>query len=75
MEIKIGEAQGRMTSNINKTDEPRILLRVIYKNKTNEVAFNPTEDLKIGYEIKVTVEKVSEPPKTDDDKNVTAETG
>ena len=69
MEIKIGEAQGKKTiRDINKTDEIRVLLRVIWKNKTNEVAFNPAEDIKMGDEIKVTVVKISAAPKTDDDK-------
>ena len=76
MEIKIGEVQGKKTlRNISKTEELRVLLRVIWKNKTNEVAFNPAEDIKMGDEIKVTVVKISEAPKTDDEKNVTAEKG
>ncbi len=64
MEIKIGEAQGKkFVRDINKTDELRVLLRVIWKNKTNEVAFNPAEDLKMGDEVKVTVVKISEAPR------------
>ena len=71
MEIKIGEAQGRMLSNVNRADGSRVLLRVVYKNKTEEVAFKPAEDLKIGDEIKVTVEKISEAPKTDEEGSAT----
>ena len=74
MEIKIGEAQGRMITNINKTDEPRVLLRVIYKNKSDEVVFIPTEDLSRGDEIKVTVEKISEPLKAEGEEEGTTET-
>ena len=67
MEIKIGEAQARMTTSINKEGEPRILFRANYKNvnKSNEVAFKPAEDLKTGDEIKVTVVKISAAPKKD----------
>ncbi|MFC1875358.1 hypothetical protein ACFLUX_03680 [Chloroflexota bacterium] len=70
MEIKIGEAQVRILANISNEDEPRVLLRANWKNtnKTNEVAFKPAEDLKVSDEIKVTVEKISAAPKTDDDK-------
>jgi len=70
MEIKIGEAQVRMSADISNEDEPRVLLRANWKNtnKTNEVAFKPAEDLKIGDEIKVTIEKISAAPKTDDNK-------
>jgi hypothetical protein len=74
MEIKIGEAQGKKAvRDINKTDELKVLLRVIYKNKTDEVAFNPTEDIKMGDEIKVTVVKVSEPLKAEGGEEATAE--
>jgi uncharacterized Zn finger protein len=74
MEIKIGEAQGKkVIRDINKTDELRVLLRVIWKSKTNEVAFNPSEDLKMGDEIRVTVVKISEPPKAEGGEEATAE--
>jgi hypothetical protein len=73
METKIGEVQGKkLLRDVSKTDELKVLLRVIWNNKTNEVAFNPIEDMKMGDEIKVTIIKVSEAPKTDDEKNVTA---
>ena len=70
MEIKIGEAKVRMLTNISTTDEPRVVLRANWKNanKTNEVVFKPTEDLKTGDEIKVTVEKISAAPETDAEK-------
>jgi hypothetical protein len=74
METKIGEVQGKkLLRDVSKMDELKVLLRVIWNNKTNEVAFNPIEDMKMGDEIKVTIVKVSEAPKTDDEKNVTAE--
>jgi hypothetical protein len=74
METKIGEVQGKkLLRDVSKTDGLKVLLRVIWNNKTNEVAFNPIEDMKMGDEIKVTIVKVSEAPKTDDEKNVTAE--
>jgi hypothetical protein len=69
MEIKIGEAQGKKAMrDIYKTDELKVLLRVIWKNKTEEVTFNPTEDIKMGDEIKVTVVKISDAPKVKADK-------
>ena len=74
MEIKIGEAQGKQAmKNINKTDELRVLLRVVWKKKSEEVAFNPAEDIKRGDEIKVTVMKVSEAPKAEGVEEATAE--
>ena len=76
METKIGEMQGKkLLRDVSKTDELKVLMRVIWNNKTNEVAFNPIEDIKMGDEIKVTIVKVSGAPKTDDEKNVTAEKG
>ena len=69
MEIKIGETQKKKAvRDICKSDELKVLLRVVWKNKSDEVAFNPTEDIKAGDEIKVTVVKVSDATKTDDDK-------
>jgi hypothetical protein len=74
VEIKIGEAQGKKAVyDISETDELKVLLRVIWKNKTNEVAFNPVEDIKMGDEIKVTVVKVSEPLKAEGGEEATAE--
>jgi len=67
MEIKIGEAQAKVTTNISKEVEPRILFRANYKNTnmSNEVAFKPAEDLKVGDKIKVIIVKISAAPKTD----------
>jgi hypothetical protein len=73
MEIKIGEAQGKQAiRDVDKTDELRVLLRVIWKKKSEEVAFNPAEDIKTGDEIKVTVIKVSEAPKAGGEEEATA---
>jgi len=73
MEIKIGEAQGRMFSDINRADNPRVLLRVVYKNKTEEVPIKLSKDLKNYDQIKVTVVKISEAPKAEDKGDATAE--
>ena len=74
METKIGEVRGKkILKDISKTDELRVLLRVVWNNKTNEAAFNPAEDMKMGDEIKIAIFKVSGAPKTDVDKNVSAE--
>ena len=74
MEIKIGEAQARMTTNISKEIEPRILFRANWRNTnmSNEVAFKPDEDMKKGDAIKVTIIKVSEAPKAEGEKEATA---
>jgi len=67
MEIKIGEAQAKVTTNISKEVEPRILFKANWKyiNMSNEVAFKPAEDLKIGDQIKVTIVKISTASKRD----------
>ncbi len=60
--VIIGEASGKMTSEISKEEQLRVLLRVNWTAKSEEVPFNPEEDLKVGDKIKVTMEKISEAP-------------
>ena len=58
MAVKIGEAQGTMTSDVKKSEDVRVLLRVNWTDKSKEISFKPSEDLKMNDKIKVTVEKV-----------------
>ena len=67
MKIKIGETQARVLIDVVEEREPRIVIRSNWRNinKSNEVAFKPAEELKVGNEIRVTVEKISDAPKKD----------
>lgn len=58
MTVKLGEVQAEMTSDIKKTEDVRVLLRVNWAEKSKEVAFKPSVDLNRGDKIKVIVEKV-----------------
>ncbi len=58
MAVKIGEVQSEMTGDINKTENLKIRLQVGYSDKTKEITFKPSEDLKKGDKVKITVEKV-----------------
>jgi hypothetical protein len=63
--VKIGQADAYMTTDIPTTEDLRVLLRVVWTAKSNEVAFKSPENLKRGEMIRVTVEKVSEAPKAE----------
>ena len=52
-EAKIGEAQGKVTGDIRKTDNVRVRIDHIEK-----LVFNPSADLKKGDLIRVTIDKV-----------------
>lgn len=58
MAVKIGEVQSEMTADVKKTEDLKVRLQVIYSDKTKEVTFKPSEDLKKGDKVKITVEKV-----------------
>jgi len=58
MAVKIGEVQSEMTADVKKTEDLKVLLRVSWSDKLKEVTFKPSEDLKRGDKIKITVEKV-----------------
>lgn len=58
MSVKIGEVQAQMTSDVKKTEDLRVLLRVNWTDKSKEISFKPSEDLTRGDKIKVTVERV-----------------
>jgi hypothetical protein len=58
MTVKLGEVMSGMTSEVKKTDDLRVLLRVGWTDRSKEIAFKLSEDLKMGDKIKITVEKV-----------------
>ncbi len=58
MAVKIGEVQSEMTGDVNKTENLKVRLQVSYSDKTKEITFKPSEDLKKGDKVKITVEKV-----------------
>ncbi|MGQ9546047.1 MAG: hypothetical protein ACUVTR_02640 [Dehalococcoidia bacterium] len=58
MAVKIGQIESEMTADVKKTEDLKVLLRVSWSDKLKEVTFKPSEDLKKGDKIKVTVEKV-----------------
>ena len=58
MAVKIGEVESEMTDDVNKTEDLKVQLRVSYSDKAKEITFKPSEDLKKGDKVKITVEKV-----------------
>jgi uncharacterized Zn finger protein len=58
MAVKIGEVTSEMTADVKKTEDMKVSLKVSYSDKTKEVAFKPSEDLKKGDKVKITVEKI-----------------
>ncbi len=58
MTTKIGEVQSEMTADVKKTEDLKVRLLVSWSDKTKEVTFKPSEDLKKGDKVKITIEKV-----------------
>ncbi len=58
MSVKIGEGTSEMTTDVKKTEEVKVSLKVSYSDKIKEIAFKPFEDLKKGDKVKITVEKM-----------------
>jgi hypothetical protein len=58
MAVKLGEVQAQMTSDVKKSEDVRVLLRVNWTDKSKEISFKPAEDLNMNDKIKVTVEKI-----------------
>ena len=52
-EVKVGEALGKATGNIGKTDDVRVRV-----DNVETLRFKPSVDLKKGDSIRVTIEKV-----------------
>jgi cell shape-determining protein MreC len=58
MSVKIGEVQTKVSGDVKKIDEVILDLRVSYSGKLEIVKFKPSEDLKKGDTVKITIEKV-----------------
>ncbi len=57
--VKLAEVQLEMTGDVKTTEDLKILLRWGWgAETTNKMAFKPSEELKVGDGIKVTIEKV-----------------
>ena len=58
MAVKIGEGQSEMTGDVKKTESLNVSLKASYSDKAKQITFKPSEDLKKGDKVKITVEKV-----------------
>jgi len=58
MAVKIGEVTSEMTSDVKKTEDLKVQLKVTWSDKMKEITFKPSEDLKKGDKVKITVEKI-----------------
>ena len=58
MAVKIGEVTSEMTGDVKKTEDMKVKLQVSFSEKAKEIAFKPSEDLKKGDKVKITVEKI-----------------
>ena len=56
--VKLGEVQSEMTADVKKTDNLQVLLRVDWSDKMKEITFKPSEDLKKGDKVKISIEKM-----------------
>jgi len=58
MAVKIGEGRSEITTDVKKTEDVKVSLKVSYSDRIREIAFKPFEDLKKGDKVKITVEKI-----------------
>ena len=58
MAVKIGEGVSEMTADVKKTEDVKVFLKAGFSDKMKEIAFKPSEDLKKGDKVKITVEKI-----------------
>jgi hypothetical protein len=58
MAVKIGEVTSEMTNDVMKTENMKVSLKVGFSDKSKEITFKPSEDLKKGDKVKITVEKI-----------------
>ena len=58
MAVKIGEVQSEMTGDVKKTEDLKVQMKVTWSDKLKEITFKPSEDLKRGDKVKITIEKV-----------------
>ena len=56
--VKLGEVLSRMSADARKEDELIVRLGVRGLNMLEIVSFKPSEDLKRGDKVKITIEKV-----------------
>lgn len=57
MTVKIGEVQAKLSADVKKSEDLSVYLRVSYLDKLETVRFKPTQDLKKGDIVKITIEK------------------
>ncbi len=59
MPTKLGEVQSEMTGDVKKTEDLEVQMRMGWGYvTTGKVTFKPSEDLKKGDKVKITIEKV-----------------
>ena len=58
MAVKIGEVQAKLSADVKKTEDLGVHLRVSYSDKLEGAKFKPSQDLKKGDTLRITIEKV-----------------
>jgi hypothetical protein len=58
MAVKIGEGTSEMTADVKKTEDLKVSLKAGFSDKSKEITFKPSEDLKKGDKVKIIVEKI-----------------
>ena len=58
MAVKLGEVDSKMSADVRKEDELIVRLGVRGLNMLEIVSFKPTENLKRGDRVRITIEKV-----------------
>ena len=58
MAVKLGEVDSKMSSDVRKEDELIVRLGVRGLNMLEIVSFKPSENLKRGDRVRITIEKV-----------------
>jgi len=58
MAVKIGEVQAKLSADVKKTDDLGVHLKVSWSDKLETIKFKPSQDLKKGDTLKITIEKV-----------------
>ena len=58
MAVKIGEVQAKLSADVKKTDDLGVYLKVSWSDKLETIKFKPSQDLKKGDTLKITIEKV-----------------
>ena len=58
MAVKIGEVKAKLSADVKKTEDLGVHLRVSYSDKLEGAKFKPSQDLKKGDTLRITIEKV-----------------